>query len=166
MLRTCSRALLLCALALSCTACALSSAPPAAPPAPAPNASSSPLPIVEMHWNDQIVRVQLEDTPAAKAFLAQLPAALPFEDFHGTEKIAYLKQKLPSDALQKSPGAIAKAGAVTYYIPWGNLAIFYRDYKSEPDSALAPIGQIVPEDMDKLTALPENQTVELRPVSP
>lgn len=69
----------------------------------------------------------LEDTPAARAFQAMLPLELTLEDYHGIEKVADLPSGIPTgdapDGIDPAPGDI------TYYAPWGNLAIFYRDFR-------------------------------------
>ena len=53
------------------------------------------------------------------------PVTLTLEDYAATEKIAYLPRKLSTDGAP--PGFNPSVGAVTYYAPWGNLAIFHKD---------------------------------------
>lgn len=67
-----------------------------------------------------------------------LPIELSFEDFNSTEKIAYLTEEIPSDGSpdQRDPDV----GSLCYYIPWGNLCFFYRDFR--PSSSLIPLGQV------------------------
>jgi len=68
----------------------------------------------------------LNDSAAAHDFAAMLPLTLTLSDFHSTEKIADLPGALRTTG---SPsGTAARAGDITYYAPWGNLAIFYRDF--------------------------------------
>ena len=82
--------------------------------------------------------VRLEDHPACRDFAAMLPLTVTFEDFNGTEKIAYLPEKLDTE---KSPaGCDPSEGSFTYYAPWGNLAVFYRDFR--PSSGLVPLGRV------------------------
>ncbi|MFB4204371.1 MULTISPECIES: cyclophilin-like fold protein [Arhodomonas] len=69
---------------------------------------------------------RLEDTPAARDFAAMLPLELTLEDFHATEKIADLPSRLSTEGAPK--GVDPDVGDVTYYAPWGNLALFYRDF--------------------------------------
>lgn len=82
--------------------------------------------------------VQLNDNPAAEALYEMLPLELSFEDFNSTEKIAYLTEEIPSDGSpdQRDPDV----GSLCYYIPWGNLCFFYRDFR--PSSSLIPLGQV------------------------
>jgi hypothetical protein len=55
-----------------------------------------------------------------------LPLTLTFTDFHGTEKIADLPRRLSTGDAPE--GVDPDAGDIAYYAPWGNLAIFYRDF--------------------------------------
>lgn len=66
-----------------------------------------------------------------------LPLNLTFEDYAKTEKIAYLPEKLSESKVE---GYEPKKGDITYYAPWGNLAIFYRDFGYSP--GLVSLGQI------------------------
>ncbi|MFF9607241.1 cyclophilin-like fold protein [Streptomyces sp. NPDC014684] len=68
----------------------------------------------------------LNDSATARDFAALLPLTLTLNDYAGTEKISGLPKKLSTAG---SPsGTAAKAGDVTLYAPWGNLAIFYEDF--------------------------------------
>ena len=68
----------------------------------------------------------LIDSPTTRDFIALLPMTLKLDDYAATEKIAYLPKKL---TIQGAPAGIDPAvGDITYYAPWGNLAIFYRDF--------------------------------------
>lgn len=67
----------------------------------------------------------LHISPTTQDFIRQLPISLKLQDYAATEKIANLPQKL---SMQDAPqGYVGKAGDLTYYAPWGNLAIFYKD---------------------------------------
>ncbi|MDY7227033.1 cyclophilin-like fold protein [Hyalangium rubrum] len=50
----------------------------------------------------------------------------------------YLPRKLSTKGAPASSGG--KAGAITYYAPWGNLALFYKD--SDPASGLITLGTL------------------------
>jgi hypothetical protein len=71
------------------------------------------------------VDASLNGSPAAGDFAELLPLALDLEDFHQTERIADLPRRLTTSGAPE-PRA-PKAGDLTYYAPWGNLALFYRD---------------------------------------
>ena len=83
--------------------------------------------------------VLLDDNEASRNFYAMLPLELSFEDFNATEKIAILPDRL---ALGSAPTSCdPKKGSFTYYIPWGNIAVFYRDFR--PSRNLVPLGSVV-----------------------
>lgn len=68
----------------------------------------------------------LEDNAAARDFAALLPLELTLSDYNRIEKIADLPKRL---ATEGTPDGIdPQIGDITYYAPWGNLAIFYRDF--------------------------------------
>ena len=68
----------------------------------------------------------LEESQAARDFLSLLPLTLTLTDYNSTEKIADLPKKLSSKG---APAGIdPEVGDLTYYAPWGNLAIFYREF--------------------------------------
>lgn len=68
----------------------------------------------------------LVDNQTSRDFVALLPMTLTLEDYASTEKVAYLPKKLST---KDAPAGIdPDVGDITYYAPWGNLAIFYRDF--------------------------------------
>lgn len=68
----------------------------------------------------------LENNPAARKFANMLPLELNLEDYHATEKIADLPSRLPTEDVPE--GIDPDVGDITYFAPWGNLALFYRDF--------------------------------------
>jgi len=87
---------------------------------------------------DTMITGSLNDSDAARAFAAMLPLNLNLEDYAATEKVADLPAKLPSQGSER--GYTPKAGDVTYYAPWGNLAIFHKDFRHSP--GLVPLGRL------------------------
>ncbi|GHD01111.1 hypothetical protein GCM10010313_13270 [Streptomyces violarus] len=80
---------------------------------------------IQVTIDGQPVDATLNDNAVARDFASLLPLSLDLEDFHQTERIAYLPRKLDiSGAPDPAP---VKAGNLAYYAPWGNLALFYRD---------------------------------------
>jgi hypothetical protein len=77
---------------------------------------------------DETLSATLDDTPVGRDFAALLPLELSLSDYNATEKVADLPRELDtSDA----PGSYApRAGDITYYAPWGNLAIFYKPFRT------------------------------------
>lgn len=81
---------------------------------------------IKLTFNNEEVIVKMDDNPTSKDFLSLLPLTLTFEDYAGTEKISYLSNKLFTE---EAPSRIDPSiGDFTYYAPWGNLAIFYKDF--------------------------------------
>lgn len=81
---------------------------------------------IQLAFNNENVIVKLHDNPTSKDFLALLPLTLKLEDYAGTEKISYLPRKLSTEGAPS--GSDPSVGDFTYYAPWGNLAIFYKDF--------------------------------------
>lgn len=81
---------------------------------------------IRLTMNGKAITATLTDSPTSRDFLAQLPMTLKLDDYASTEKIAYLPKKLST---QGAPAGVdPDVGDITYYAPWGNLAIFYRDF--------------------------------------
>ena len=80
----------------------------------------------------------LEDSAASRDFAAQLPLDLTLEDYHATEKIADLPSRLSTEGAPE--GFDPDVGDITYFAPWGNLALFYRDFGYA--SGLVRLGRI------------------------
>lgn len=100
--------------------------------------------------------VLLDDHPASRRFVEMLPLTVTFEDFNGTEKIAYLPEKL--DTRQSPTSCDPEEGSFTYYAPWGNLAVFYRDFRHS--SGLVPLGR-VESGMEQLSAVEDGALVRM-----
>lgn len=77
---------------------------------------------IHLHVDAQVATATLDDTAAARDFAALLPLTLTLKDYAVIERIADLPRKL---SVTGAPAAHApQAGELTYYAPWGNLAIF------------------------------------------
>ena len=87
---------------------------------------------------ETVVSATLDNNPTANDFRSLLPLEVTLEDHAGTEKITYLPRKL---SIAGAPdGVTPVAGDLAYYAPWGNLAIFYRDFRYSP--GLIRLGRI------------------------
>ena len=74
-----------------------------------------------------VLYAMLEDNPTSKDFWSMLPLTLRLDDYASTEKVSTLARKLRTD---RAPAGITPVkGDVTYYAPWGNLALFYRNFE-------------------------------------
>ncbi len=83
--------------------------------------------------------VTMEDNAAAKDLLSRLPLEITLNDFNNTtEKIFYPK---PALTLNGEPhGCAPVPGDITIYAPWGNVAIFCKEWQHSDD--LIKIGHI------------------------
>ena len=81
---------------------------------------------------------QLYDTVAAKQFYDQLPLKLDLTNFRDAQWMFYPPAKLSVTAREAYHDG--KRGELSYYAPWGNLALFYRDFGYS--SGLIKLGSI------------------------
>ncbi len=136
---------------------------PDQPPAQArwPTIRSAPMSPPKEHamqlrisWGPEVLLVELDPNRSAEDLASMLPLTLSLEDYAGTEKIAYLPRRL--DTRDAPDGYTPHAGDLAYYAPWGNLALFYRDFRHSP--GLVRIGRL----SSPLDALRFKATVEAR----
>lgn len=81
---------------------------------------------IRLTVNGRSVTATLIDSPTSRDFISMLPLTLTLEDYASTEKIAYLSRRLSEEG---APAGIDPSiGDITYYAPWGNLALFYKDF--------------------------------------
>jgi hypothetical protein len=92
---------------------------------------------IRIRVGDASLEAMLEDAATARDFGSLLPRVLELEDYAATEKIAYLPRKLTTT---DAPGTTPSAGDLCYYAPWGNIALFYRDFDHSP--GLVRLGRI------------------------
>ena len=93
---------------------------------------------VTMHFADRQAVIVLENHPAVQDFLSMLPLTVMFEDYNDIEKIGYLPRKLHTEG---SPASCdPSVGTFAYYVPWGNLSVFYHDFRHS--DGLVPLGHI------------------------
>ena len=81
---------------------------------------------ISLKLQDKTLMATLYDTPTARNFASMLPLTLTLEDYSKTEKISDLPKKLTNEGAPA--GADPSVGDIAYYAPWGNLALFYRDF--------------------------------------
>ena len=111
---------------------------------------------LKMTVDGQEIIVVLYDTPTAAALWERLPMELSFSDYNGTEKIAYPPDALPTEG--EPDGCDPDAGDLCLYAPWGNLCIFYQDFRYS--QSLIKLGH-VESGMDILTSAGDNFDVVL-----
>ena len=72
----------------------------------------------------QTLQATLTDSATTRDFLSLLPLTL--EDHGGTEKIASPPRQLSTQGA--AAGSTPRAGDIAYYAPWGNLALYHKDF--------------------------------------
>jgi hypothetical protein len=87
---------------------------------------------------EKVVTATLTDSGAARDFVSLLPLTLMLEDYNRTEKISNLPRKLSTTGAPA--GSDPDVGDIAYYAPWGNLAIYYKDFGYS--SGLVILGKI------------------------
>jgi hypothetical protein len=82
---------------------------------------------IRLTFADRSMSALLYDNASARDFFTMLPLDLTIDDFSSNEKIAYLPRKLTTEG--HGPFDNERPYDLCYYMPWGNLAMFYADYK-------------------------------------
>lgn len=114
---------------------------------------------IKLTIDKEEIFITLNDTEASRNFQAMLPLSLTFEDYNNTEKISILPKKLnTSDALE---GYDPEIGDFSYYIPWGNISLFYKDFRYS--DSLVKLGTIE-SGMDIITNLTGDFTVKIEKI--
>ena len=111
---------------------------------------------IKMTVDGQEISIVLQDTPTANALYEALPMELNFSDYNGTEKIAYPPDTLPTEG--EPDGCDPDVGDLCLYAPWGNLCIFYQDFRYS--QSLIKLGH-VESGMDVLAGMDGDFTVTL-----
>ena len=81
---------------------------------------------VSITSQERTATFRLYDTTAAREFYAQLPLKLPLSNFRDAQWMFYPPQKLnvaPGEAYHDG-----KKGELSYYAPWGDVFMLYRDF--------------------------------------
>ena len=81
---------------------------------------------IRLTVGDKALTATLIDSKTTRDFISLLPLTLTLKDYAGTEKVCDLPKRLSTEGAP--PGIDPSVGDLTYYAPWGNLAIFYRDF--------------------------------------
>jgi len=93
---------------------------------------------ITLKAGEKVATATLDDNPTSRDCASLLPLTLALEDYMATEKISYLPRKLTKEGAPA--GVDPSIGDITYYSPWGNLAIFHKDFGYS--SGLIKLGKI------------------------
>ena len=93
---------------------------------------------ISIKIQDRVITATLSDNATARDFASLLPMTVTLNDYASTEKVSDLPRRLSTQGAPE--GSDPSVGDITYYAPWGNLAIFYRDFHYS--SGLIKLGRI------------------------
>jgi hypothetical protein len=107
------------------------------PPAETPSKRTGSMKI-RLGLESMVMTATLIDSKTTQDFVSLLPLTLTLEDYAGTEKISVLPSRLSTEGAPS--GSDPSVGDITYYAPWGNVALFDRDFGYS--SGLVILGRI------------------------
>jgi hypothetical protein len=110
---------------------------------------------IKISAGDTVLTATMLNNATSRDFMSLLPMTLTLSDYAGTEKISDLPRKLSTQGAP--PGSDPSVGDITLYAPWGNLAIFYKDFGYA--SGLIILGRI-DSGLDRLSQLNGKVTIE------
>lgn len=94
------------------------------------NTGNPPLPLSEMRVEalsqGKVALFQLYDTAAAKAFYMQLPLTLDLTNFRDAQWMFYPPERL--NVSHREAYHDGKKGELSYYAPWGDVFMLYKDF--------------------------------------
>lgn len=94
---------------------------------------------IKLIIGDETLTAEIEDNAAGRDFLSRLPLDVTLNDFNNTtEKIFYPDPELTIQGVKR--GCTPVPGDITIYVPWGNVAIFCKQWSYSND--LIKIGHI------------------------
>ncbi|ACG74568.1 conserved hypothetical protein [Anaeromyxobacter sp. K] len=93
---------------------------------------------IRINFEGKVITGTLADTESARDFASMLPLTLTLKDYSGTEKISDLPRRLSTKGAPA--GSDPSIGDLAYYAPWGNLALFYKDFGYS--SGLVTLGKL------------------------
>jgi hypothetical protein len=82
--------------------------------------------MIKIIVGETVLTATLNDSKTTRDFVSMLPLTLTLEDYNKTEKISDLPKRLSTE--DAPSGSDPDVGDIAYYAPWGNLAIFYKDF--------------------------------------
>lgn len=131
---------------------------PAAQPEPTPTTPEDPVGSTRIVIVAEGLRLDahLDDNPAARSLLDQLPVTITMDDFGGQEKIGTPPRPLTME--QMPDGADPDVGTIGYYAPSDGVVLYYADVGYYP--GIAVLGQ-VDGSVDALVDLPDGTPVTI-----
>lgn len=103
---------------------------------------------LKMTVGGQTITATMEDNSAVRDLMSRLPLEVTLTDYNRTEKIFYPDPALNIESV--THGCAPVPGDITIYAPWGNVAIFYKEWPQS--GSLIKIGHIDRNGIDVLSA--------------
>lgn len=130
---------------------------------PTPIFSQGSIMKIQIETNDkqQYIIASLEDNFTARDFYKILPLKLKLSNYAGVEKIGHLNTRLSTAGAPHSYAG--KKGDLTYYAPWGNIAIFTDNSNVGEARGLIYFGRFE-QGLEHLHQLPDDTEIIIRPV--
>ena len=75
---------------------------------------------------DTVLTATMADNASARDFISMMPFTLNMTDYNRIEKVSNLPRQLNTAGMPA--GYDPSIGDITFYAPWGNIAIFYGDF--------------------------------------
>ena len=110
---------------------------------------------IKLISGDLVLNAALYDNATSRDLFSMLPLTVTLEDYASTELIFYTDRKLTSE--DAPDGYEPTRGDITYYAPWGDVAIFYKGFRYS--SGLISLGTINKDDLDKLNYLSGKEVI-------
>ena len=102
------------------------------------SAEINPTQRIRITIGDRVLTARIYDNATSRDFIAQLPITVDMTDFASSEKIFYPPQTMST--ADRETVSDPMAGDINVYAPWGNIAIFYKNYSAS--NSLIRIGRI------------------------
>jgi hypothetical protein len=115
---------------------------------------------IRLRVGETVLNATLLESATTGDFISLLPLTLTLRDYAGTEKVSDLPRRLST--ADAPAGTDPDVGDITYYAPWGNLAIFYKDFGYS--SGLVKLGSIH-SGIEDLAAMSGDFTITIEPAS-
>jgi hypothetical protein len=109
---------------------------------------------IEIRIGDERFTATVDDTPAGRDLLAQLPQTIQMSDHGGVEKTGPLQAPLSLDG--QPAGADPDVGDLGYYAPGKDLVLYYGDQSYY--NGIVILGSLEPDAASRLAELPGDIT--------
>jgi len=115
---------------------------------------------IRLRVGETVLNATLVENATIGDFISLLPLTLTLRDYAGTEKLSDLPRRLSTAGAPA--GTDPDVGDIAYYAPWGNLAIYYKDFGYS--RGLVKLGRIH-SGIEELAAMSDDFTITIEPAN-